>query len=459
MASIDYIQALGAGAGFDTKKIVEALVNAERAPAEARIKSRIAESESKISGLGQAVSVLNVVKDAVLRLNDAKDFQTFAVSNSQTSAFSATSTTSARAGSNNITVSQIAQEQRSVSNGFASETAAFTAESFTLSLSVGATSATTTEITVTDASLQGTVSAINAAKLGVTAEIVDTGVAGDRYRIQLIGETGAEQAFSLTSDDDSISFSSVQAATDAQLNVNGVNFTRSTNVIDDVLTGVSLTVNTVTDGAANLNISQDNSQARANIVDFVAIYNEAQRQMKDLANSSIDGALAGDSIFRSLTSSLRNIVLGSSSSGSGDISNLSDMGISVARTGELVVDDAKLDDALANSYSDVIQMFSANTDDQSTSSSDVAGLAGDITKLITDATDSDSYLVTQQTTLETGNSEREEQLTALAERMERVEERYNRQFLAMQQIIDQMNSTRESMKSSFDNLPFSNKDN
>ena len=405
------------------------------------------------------MSVLNVVKDAALRLNDAKDFQTFAVSNSQTSAFSATSTTSARAGSNNITVSQIAQEQRSVSNGFASETAAFTAESFTLSLSVGATSATTTEITVTDASLQGTVSAINAAKLGVTAEIVDTGVAGDRYRIQLIGETGAEQAFSLTSDDDSISFSSVQAATDAQLNVNGINFTRSTNVIDDVLTGVSLTVNTVTDGAANLNISQDNSQARANIVDFVAIYNEAQRQMKDLANSSIDCALAGDSIFRSLTSSLRNIVLGSSSSGSGDISNLSDMGISVARTGELVVDDAKLDDALANSYSDVIQMFSANTDDQSTSSSDVAGLAGDITKLITDATDSDSYLVTQQTTLETGNSEREEQLTALAERMERVEERYNRQFLAMQQIIDQMNSTRESMKSSFDNLPFSNKDN
>ena len=458
MASIDYVQALGAGAGFDTKKIVEALVNAERAPAEARIKSRIAESESKISGLGQAVSILNVVKDAALRLNDAKDFQTFAVSNSQTSAFSATSTTSARAGSNNITVSQIAQEQRSVSNGFASETAAFTAESFTLSLSIGSTSATTTEITVTDASLQGTVSAINAANLGVTAEIVDTGVAGDRYRIQLIGETGAEQAFSLTSDDDSISFSSVQAATDAQLNVNGIEFTRSTNVIDDVLTGVSLTVNTVTDGAAHLNISQDNSQARANIVDFVAIYNEAQRQMKDLANSSIDGALAGDSIFRSLTSSLRNIVLGSSSSGSGDISNLSDMGISVARTGELVVDDTKLDDALAYSYSDVIQMFSANTDDQSTSSSDVAGLAGDITKLITDATDSDSYLVTQQATLATGNSEREEQLTVLAERMERVEERYNRQFLAMQQIIDQMNSTRESMESSFANLPFSNKD-
>ena len=458
MASIDYVQALGAGAGFDTKKIVEALVNAEKAPTEARIKSKIAESEAKISGLGQAVSILNVVKDAALRLNDAKDFKTFAVNNSQTSAFSASSTTSARAGSNNITVSQIAQEQRSVSNGFASETEAFNAGSVTLSISVGATSATTTEITVTDASLQGTVTAINAANLGVTAEIVDTGVSGDRYRIQLIGETGAEKAFSLTSDDDSISFSSVQSASDAQLNVNGIDFTRSTNVIDDVLTGVSLTLNTVTDGTANLNISQDNAEARANIVDFVAIYNEAQRQMKELVNSSADGALAGDSIFRSLTTSLRSIVLGSSSSGSGDISNLSDMGISVARTGELVVDDAKLDNALANNYSDVIQMFSANTDDQAASSSDAAGLAGDITKLITNATDSDSYLVTQQATLATGNSEREEQLEALAERMERVEERYNRQFLAMQQIIDQMNSTKESMENSFANLPFSNKD-
>ena len=456
MASIDYVQALGAGAGFDTKKIVEALVNAERAPTEARIKSKIADSEATISGLGQAVSILNVVQDAALRLNDAKDFQTFSVSNSQNSAFSATSTSSARAGSNNITVSQIAQEQRSVSNAFASETNQFSSDAVTLSLTVGSADAST--INVADATLQGTVSAINAADLGVTAEIVDTGVAGDRYRIQLIGETGADQSFELSSSDESISFSSVQTATDAQLNVNGIDFTRSTNVIDDVLTGVSISLNTVTDGAANLTISQDNNQARANIVDFVTIYNEAQRQLKELSNSTADGALAGDSIFRGLTSSLRNIVLGTSSSGGTNIQNLSGMGIAVARSGELVVDDAKLDNALTNNYEDIVQIFSANTDDQATSSDAAAGLAGDINRLIADATDSDSYLVTQQETLATANSTRQEELSDLADRMERVEERYNRQFLAMQQIIDQMNSTKESMESSFANLPFSNRD-
>ena len=458
MSSIDYVQALGAGAGFDTKKIVEALVNAERAPTEARINSKIAESDAKISGLGKAVSVLSVVKDAAERLNDAKDFNTFTVNNSQESAFSATSTTSARAGSNNITVSQIAQEQRSVSNAFASETNAFNANPITVSISVGSSNSTTTDITVTDASLQGTVSAINAANLGVTAEIVDTGAASDRYRIQLIGETGAENAFTLTSSDSALTFSSVQTATDAQLNVNGIDFTRSSNVIDDVITGVTLSLNTVTSGAANLSINQDDSQARANIVDFVAIYNEAQRQLKELSNSSVGGELAGDSIFRSLTSSLRSLVLGTSSSASGNVSNLSDMGISVSRTGELNVDDTKLDNALANNYADVVKMFSANTDDQTASSTAAAGLAGDISNLIADATDANSYLLTQQDTLADANSARQEELSDLADRMERVEERYNRQFLAMQQIIDQMNSTRESMESSFENLPFSNRD-
>ena len=458
MSSIDYVQALGAGAGFDTKKIVEALVNAERAPTEARINSKIAESEAKISGLGKAVSILNVVKDAANRLNDAKDFNTFTLSNSQESAFSANSTTSARAGSNNVTVSQIAQEQRSVSNAFASETNAFSSNPITVSISVGSSNPTTTDIIVTDASLQGTVSAINAANLGVTAEIVDTGDASDRYRIQLIGETGAENAFSLTSSDSTLSFSSVQSATDAQLNVNGIDFTRSSNVIDDVITGVTLSLNTVTNGAANLSINQDDSQSRANIVDFVTIYNEAQRQLKELSNSSIGGELAGDSIFRSLTSSLRSLVLGTSSSASGNISNLSDMGISVSRTGELDVDDTKLDNALANNFADVVTMFSANTDNQSASSTDVAGLAGDITNLIANATAADSYLESQQDTLADANSRRQEELSDLADRMERVEERYNRQFLAMQQIIDQMNSTRESMESSFENLPFSNRD-
>ena len=85
--AIDYINALGAGASFDTKKIVEALVEAERAPAKAMIERKLASADAEISGIGSAVSILNKLKVSAQNLNDAKDFNTYSVNNSQTSAF------------------------------------------------------------------------------------------------------------------------------------------------------------------------------------------------------------------------------------------------------------------------------------------------------------------------------------------------------------------------------------
>ena len=459
MAGTDYINALGAGASFDTKKIVEALVNAERAPQKARIEKSIANSEATISGLGKAVSVMNVLSTAAERLNDASDFKTYAVSNSQKEAFSATTTSSARTGSNSITVSQIAREQRSVSGAFGSTTASLNSGSaITLSMVIGSSSTTTTNIVVNEPTLQSTVNAINNAKLGVTAEIVDTGGTGNNYRIQLIGSTGAEKAFSLNSNENSLSFSSVQSATDASISLNGIDFTRSTNVIDDVLTGVTLTLNGKTTGAASLAINQDNTATRANIVDFVTIYNESKRQLDELASSSVDGPLSGDSIFRSMTRRLRSIMLDTSSTPGTNLRSMSDMGISINKIGQMEVSDKKLDAALADNFADVVKIFSANTDDQSLRDATSAGIAGDLAKLIDDATDSSAYLSTQQASLKTKNADSAVDLTDLEEKMAKVEARYTSQFLAMQRIIEEMNSTSESMKSSFENLPFSNRD-
>jgi len=72
-------------------------------------------------------------------------------------------------------------------------------------------------------------------------------------------------------------------------------------------------------------------------------------------------------------------------------------------------------------------------------------------------TASDGYLTTMQTSLNDRNAEYEQDLKDLDERMKAVEERYNRQFLVMQNIIEEMNNTKDSLISTFDNLPFSNK--
>ena len=87
MSSIDYVNTLGAGAGFNTKEIVNALVEAERAGKKSIIDAKIDDNEAQISGLASAVSKVSDLRLAAIKLNDATDFNIYDVANSQSSAF------------------------------------------------------------------------------------------------------------------------------------------------------------------------------------------------------------------------------------------------------------------------------------------------------------------------------------------------------------------------------------
>jgi flagellar hook-associated protein 2 len=455
MAGIDYINALGAGASFDTKSIVEALVQAERAGSESQINRKVATAESKISALGSAASILGVLQQGAELVNDAKDFNTLSIQNSSTSAIKATVSNNARAGTNSISVSSIAKEQRSISAGFDSNTQAINGTGTT---NVGITiNGTTTSLGIEGASLDSIATAINGANLGVTAEIVNTGSGAGNYRLQLVGQAGASSAFSVTSDFSGLSFETLQSASNASLTVNGVDFTRSSNQISDIISGVTLNLVNTTTSTETISVTRDTSAAKENILAFIAVYNEATTEFKKLTNSEEDGALRGDTIFRSLVTKLRSTMVSESTTPGTNIKSLSSMGISIDRYGQLLFDEAKIDTALNENYDDVIKIFSANTNDQSRFSDDSAGVAGDIKKLIEQVTASDGYLTTTQASLTKANTGYAQDLKDLDTRMEQVEERYNRQFLIMQNIIEEMNSTKDSLISSFENLPFTNK--
>ena len=313
MASIDYINALGAGASFDTKKIVEALVEAERAGAEQQIQRKLADAESKISGLGSAASILNILKEGAELLNDARDFNTLSINNSQPSALGAAVTSNARAGSNTVSIQSLAKEQRSVSTGFDSSSVQLNGENTTnISLTVNGT---TQSLAVEGATLSSVRDAINNAELGVRAEIVNTGEASGNFKLQIVGETGASNSFTISSDFSGLNFSTNQAASDASLTVNGIAFTRSSNQISDVIEGVNLNLTATTDTNFTLSIDRDISEAKGNIVAFVSMFNEATQEFRNLTNSETDGPLRGDSIFRSIIRNMRSIVIGTASTG------------------------------------------------------------------------------------------------------------------------------------------------
>ena len=457
MAGIDYINALGAGASFDTKSIVEALVLAERSSAESQITRKVAIAESKISGLGSAASILDILKQGAELINDAKDFNTFSIQNSSTSAITATASSQARATTNSIAVTSIAKEQRTISAGFNSD---ITAVNGSGSTNIDITlNGTTTSLTVESASLNSIAASINGANLGVTAEVINTGTGSDSYRLQLVGAGGSNSAFSISSNFSGLSFENIQSASDAELTVNGVNFVRSSNQINDIVQGVTLNLVSTTTGTETISVIRDTSQAKENIIAFVAMFNEATLEFKKLTDSESDGPFRGDTIFRSMVDRLRSIMINESSSPGTNVKSLSNMGIGIDRYGQLVYDETKIDGALTDHYDEVIGLFSANTDDQSRFSSEAAGVAGDIKNLIEQMTASDGYLTTTSASYTERNAGYEQELKDLDERMAQVEERYNRQFLVMQNIIEEMNSTKEGLISTFDNLPFSNKKN
>jgi len=327
MPNIDYINALGAGASFDTKSIVEALVQAERASAESQIQRKMAAAESKISGLGAAVSILDILKQGAELLNDARDFNTLDIQNTSQGAIITTATKNARPGTNSLSVTSLAKEQRTISSGFDTDTETLNSGS-TIAIDI-TVNGTTETLSLESASLKSIATAINNTDLGLNAEVINTGAGSGAYQLQLVGKEGSNNTFSVSSDFAALTFDTLQNSSDAELNVNGVDFVRSSNQISDIIQGVTLNLAGTTNQTETISINRDTSQAKENILAFVAMYNEATIEFKALTDSETDGPLRGDTIFRSIVSELRSIMISESSTPGENITALSGMGISI----------------------------------------------------------------------------------------------------------------------------------
>ena len=199
--AVDYINTLGAGAGFNTKELVTALVEAERAPKKAVIDAKINRSEAQISALGEAVSELIGLRDSARTLNDKSDFDSFTITNSLATALSASVTSSATAGNHTVSISSLATAQRSVTGDLGGKDDTLNGgNAFNVNLVIGSV---TNTVSVTTPTPAGAVAAINDAGLSVTAELIDAGTSGTDYFIKLTGLTGADNAFTPASDPNS----------------------------------------------------------------------------------------------------------------------------------------------------------------------------------------------------------------------------------------------------------------
>ena len=194
------------------------------------------------------------------------------------------------------------------------------------------------------------------------------------------------------------------------------------------------------------------------IVGFVEAYNTTKKEFDALTSSELDGELRGDIVIRSTLRDIKNILTNISSTPGSNLTRLSDLGISINKNGTFDINETTLGSAISSNFSDIKKVFSADTTDQSDIGIASRGIAGDLSKVIGDLQRSDGYFTTRTTTLNNHIDDDREALSDLDERMVKLQERYERQFLSMQKIIDEMDNTRDNLISSFENLPFTNRD-
>ena len=476
---------MGKGSGIDIIKLAEDLTNVEKAPRESKLNASIEESEAKISGLAVLKFNVQLLIDAFNGLNDAQELATPTATSSDSTKVSITAADgSALSGSSDIGITSLASAQRNKSNQYTSKTQSLNGGSgFTLTVTPGTGSATNVSIEAGNDTPEGIVNAINAANAGVSATLLAEDSSGSNYRIMLTGATGASNSYVVTStlSDSDLGFhdtsngntadnsgtKSLQNPADASLTYNGVSITRSSNNLNDVIPGVTISLLGIHSGGAttSVNVVSDRATLKTKLQDMVTLYNDVKFALDELSDvdseeEEVGGSLAKDlATVRTVRDTIYQALTQDSSTPSGNITAMRDIGVSVNRNGELTFTESTYDSVAASNFDDISVMLTAGTNNQSRYDGQSQGLAVDAVIKLETLTDSISGIfVTRTTSAQTAIKRYQADLETLETRMEAVYQRYLQQFTVMESLVNTLNSTRESMATTWENMANFGKD-
>lgn len=460
---------MGNGSGIDIIKLARDLADVEVMPQQDRVTRAKTDTEAAISAYAVLKYNVELLTEQFNGLNDAQELATPVAVSSNTSAISIGSTQgSAVSGSHQIDVTQLAASQRNRSSEYTSSTETLNSGS-AFDITVTSNGSTQTiSVDAGDDTPAGVVAAINASGTGFTATLIDTDTAGTNYRIVLQGPSGEDNAFTVSSTPD-LGFhtagNQLQSAANALLTVDGMSIERTSNTISDAISGVTLNLNAVASGTS-LQVTNDTTTLKEKLKELVATYNVVQVVLNELSDpdsteEEVGGALSNDMAFvRSVRDAIYAAVTTDSSTPSGDVSALRDLGIELTKTGSLSFNEATYDEVVLNNFSDVVTMLSAGTTNQSAYDGADQGLAFDSMEVINGLMDSiDGIFAIREDTATQQLRTYEDRLLAIELRMEKVYQSYLKQFSVMEDLVNTLNGTRDYVKQQLDSIANIGQDN
>jgi len=343
-----------------------------------------------------------------------------------------------------IEVSQLAQEEVIQSATFSSRTDTIASQDGTITIELNGVSQDF-DVT-TNTTLEDLMQMINDSSLDAKAKILNTGE--NEYRLVLSGNsTGESNSFSITESDGvdtalSDSANIVQEAQDAQFTYNGIGITRSSNQIDDLVTGLTLTLNQTTTQPINIDIVEDVNSVTTQIQSFVESYNKLIDKIDDATKfdeaTKESGVFQGNSDINSIIREINKLLLKTDSKGN----SMVDYGFSFDKTGKLSFDASQFSTKYSESPEDV-QYFLQGDDIESRGvTSHPDGLFYKLDETLDRYVGLNGSLQTFSTSLENQekrlNEEREKALKLLDKRYDLMTQQFAQQDAIIGQLDQQM---------------------
>ena len=386
------ISSLGVGSGLDIQGLVSSLVSAEGAGKSARLDRKEVDYQAKLSIMGSIKSALNDFQDTYSQLKLTSSFKSYTASSSDTSAFTAMASNGAELASYSITIDQIAQAHKLKSIEQADKTTSI--GTGTLQFVQG--DGTTTDVDISDGSLEGIRDAINDANFGVDASIIYN---GSGYVLSLASDLGTDKAISSitatttttgslanfeTGADPAVNLSDIQTAKDAIFSVNGVSITSQTNTITNIIDNVTINLLEADGGVSTetLTVGRDTSSVKEAVQSFIDGYNDLISGLNSAtfydADTEESGVLIGDPTVRGIVNQLRSVLNTTTGDSATEFNSFASIGILTTRDGTLEFDSTKLDAALLSKPEEVQQLLAGGKATVSNSDTEIISITDNI---------------------------------------------------------------------------------
>jgi flagellar hook-associated protein 2 len=202
------------------------------------------------------------------------------------------------------------------------------------------------------------VTAINGLGAGVTASVVND-ASGSRLAL-VSTNSGAASNFTV-SDGSGLTFTQATTGKDASLTVDGIPIDSASNTVTGAVGGLTFNLSGAAPGTqVTINVAPDSTQVTQAINSFVTAYNKVIGDVNAeyTVTNNQEGPLAGDPIMGNLQAVM--LGAGSYTNGSGIVSTLGALGISMNNDGTLTVDSSQLNDAVQNNFG-AVQSFLQGT--------------------------------------------------------------------------------------------------